>query len=298
MAGFDGRATDTIAATCKALGLEVIPCGPVLGAEVAGFQASDPVAADVAAALRSILLRYKVLFFRDLDLTHEQHLALGRVWGALEGHPVISHVPGFPEILDIRGSEGRVEDSKSDRRFRRLDKWHTDVTFREIPSMGAILRARVLPSIGGDTLWADATAAYEGLPDETKARIAGLTATHDLLFDFGDRISPERRAAIAAKFPPQHHPVVRMHPETGAPTLFVNASFTKCIDGLSDAESSILLRDLLDQFKVPEYQLRFKWTNNAIAVWDNRATQHYPVADYWPSIRRMERVTIAGAAHI
>lgn len=298
MAGVDGRATDTVSATCKALGLEVIPCGPVLGAEVAGFRASDPVAADVAAALRSLLVRYKVLFFRDLDLTHAQHLALGRVWGPLEGHPVISHVPGYPEILDIRGSEGRVEDSESDRRFRRLDKWHTDVTFRDRPSMGAVLRARVLPPIGGDTLWADATAAYEGLPDETKARIAGLTATHDLLFDFGDRISPERRAAIAAEFPPQHHPVVRMHPETGAPTLFVNASFTRCIDGLSDAESRILLRDLLDQFKVPEYQVRFSWTTNAVAVWDNRATQHYPIADYWPSMRRMERVTIAGAAPV
>ena len=298
MAGVDGRATDTVSATCKALGLEVIPCGPVLGAEVAGFRASDPVAADVAAALRSLLVRYKVLFFRDLDLTHAQHLALGRVWGPLEGHPVISHVPGYPEILDIRGSEGRVEDSESDRRFRRLDKWHTDVTFRDRPSMGAVLRARVLPPIGGDTLWADATAAYEGLPDETKARIAGLTATHDLLFDFGDRISPERRAAIAAEFPPQHHPVVRMHPETGAPTLFVNASFTRCIDGLSDAESRILLRDLLDQFKVPEYQVRFTWTTNAVAVWDNRATQHYPIADYWPSMRRMERVTIAGAAPV
>ena len=298
MAGVDGRATDTVSATCKALGLEVIPCGPVLGAEVAGFRASDPVAADVAAALRSLLVRYKILFFRDLDLTHAQHLALGRVWGPLEGHPVISHVPGYPEILDIRGSEGRVEDSESDRRFRRLDKWHTDVTFRERPSMGAVLRARVLPPIGGDTLWADATAAYEGLPDETKARIAGLTATHDLLFDFGDRISPERRAAIAAEFPPQHHPVVRMHPETGAPTLFVNASFTRCIDGLSDAESRILLRDLLDQFKVPEYQVRFSWTTNAVAVWDNRATQHYPIADYWPSMRRMERVTIAGAAPV
>jgi taurine dioxygenase len=298
MAGFDERSADTVAETCKALGLKVVPCGPALGAEVAGFRASDPVGADVAAALRSLLLRYKVLFFRDLDLTHEQHLALGRVWGPLEGHPVISHVPGYPEILDIRGSDGRVEDSESDRRFRRLDKWHTDVTFREIPSMGAVLRARLLPPIGGDTIWADATAAYEGLPDETKARIAGLTATHDLLFDFGDRISPERRAAIVAEFPPQHHPVVRMHPETGARTLFVNASFTKCIDGPSDAESRILLRELLDQFKVPEYQMRFAWTANAVAVWDNRATQHYPVADYWPSMRRMERVTVAGSAPV
>jgi taurine dioxygenase len=290
----EGQATDATAASSARLGLDVTPCGPVLGAEVAGFKAKDVVDPDTAAVLRALLLRHKVLFFRDLDLTHEQHLALGHVWGALEGHPVISHVPGYPEILDIRGSEGRVENAEDNRRFQRLDKWHTDVTFRAAPSMGAVLRARVLPPIGGDTLWADAAAAYAGLPDDTKTRIEGRTATHDLLFDFGDRIAPERRAAMAAEFPPQHHPIVRVHPETGARTLFVNASFTSRIDGMDDAESRTLLRDLLDQFKVPEYQARFKWTPNAVVVWDNRATQHYPVADYWPSSRRMERVTIAG----
>mgnify|MGYP000709880360 CR=1 FL=1 len=274
--------------------LNVSPCGPVLGAEVAGLYASDPIDPDTALALRKLLLRYKVLFFRDLDLSYSQHLALGKVWGDLEGHPVISHVPGYPEILDIRGSEGRVEDAEGDRRFRRLDKWHTDVTFRAAPSMGAVLRARDLPPVGGDTLWVDTAAACEGLPDAIQKRIAGRTAIHDLLYDFGDRIDPERRAAMAAEFPPQHHPIVRTHPETSARTLFVNASFTRSIDGLDDAESALLLRDLLDQFKVPEYQVRFHWTPNAVAIWDNRATQHYPVADYWPATRRMERVTIAG----
>jgi taurine dioxygenase len=274
--------------------LNVSPCGPVLGAEVAGLDASDPVDPHTAVTLRELLLRYKVLFFRDLDLTYAQHLALGRVWGELEGHPVISHVPGYPEILDIRGSEGRVEDAEGDRRFRRLDKWHTDVTFRAAPSMGAVLRARDLPPAGGDTLWVDTAAAYEGLPEAIKERIEGRTAIHDLLYDFSDRIDPERRAAMAQEFPPQHHPIVRTHPETTARTLFVNASFTRSIDGLDDAESALLLRDLLDQFKVPEYQVRFRWTPNAVAIWDNRATQHYPVADYWPETRRMERVTIAG----
>lgn len=293
VADYDRQTKGSIDAACANLGLEVVPCGPVLGAEIAGFRASDPVDADLESVLRALLLRHKVLFFRDLDLSHAQHLALGRIWGSLEGHPVINHVPGYPEILDIRGSDGRVEDADSDRHFRRLDKWHTDVSFRAVPSMGAVLRARALPAMGGDTLWADATAAYEGLPDATKARIEGMTATHDLMHDFGDRITPERRASMAAEFPPQHHPIVRAHPETGARTLFVNASFTSRIDGLDEADSRRLLRDLLDQFKVPEYQLRFRWTHNAVAIWDNRATQHYPVADYWPSSRRMERVTIA-----
>jgi len=276
------------------LGLDVAPCGPVIGAEVAGVRFSDPIDPDIASALRALLLRHKVLFLRDLNPSYEQHLALARVWGTLEGHPVIKHVPGYPEILDIRGSEGRVEDAAGDQRFRVLDKWHADVTFRAAPSMGAVLRARELPAIGGDTLWADAAAAYDGLSDEVKASIEGRTATHDLLFDFGDRIAPERRAAMAAEFPPQHHPIVRIHPETGARVLFVNASFTSRIDDMDEDEGAKLLSHLLERFKVPEYQVRFRWTPNAIAIWDNRATQHYPVADYWPARRRMERVTIAG----
>jgi taurine dioxygenase len=288
------RETRVSATAIAAVGLSVAPCGPVLGAEVAGLRIDGAIAEDVAAALRALLLRHKVLFFRDLYLDHDQHLALARVWGDLEGHPVIKHVPGYPEILDIQGSEGRVEDSAGNHRFQTLDKWHADVTFRAAPSMGAVLRARDIPAIGGDTLWADAAAVYAGLPDAVKAKIEGRTATHDLLFDFGDRVAPDRRAAIAAEFPPQHHPIVRMHPETGERVLFVNASFTSRIDGMDDAESAELLADLLERFKVPEYQVRFRWTPNAVAIWDNRATQHYPVADYWPARRRMERVTIRG----
>ena len=288
------RETLVPAGVTDTAGLSVAPSGPVLGAGVSGLRIDGSIDGHVAAALRNLLLRYKVLFFRDLDLTHEQHLTLARVWGDLEGHPVIKHVPGYPEILDIRGSEGRVEDNAGNQRFQTLDKWHADVTFRAAPSMGAVLRAREIPEIGGDTLWADAAAVYAGLPDEVKARIAGRTATHDLLFDFGDRIEPDRRAAFAQEFPPQHHPIVRVHPETGKPVLFVNASFTSRIDGMDEVESAELLGYLLDRFKVPEYQVRFRWSPNAVVIWDNRATQHYPVADYWPARRRMERVTIRG----
>jgi len=276
--------------------LIVEPCGPVLGAEIRGLHlGSEGPDAETGKRLRALLNAHKVLFFRDLDLSHAQHLGIGRVWGPLEGHPVIAHVPGHPEILDIRGSEGRVTDAEGDRRFRAADKWHADVTFRAEPSMGAVLRARQLAPPGhGDTLWVDAAAAYDGLDDAVKARIEGLTATHDLLHDFGDRIAPERRERMAAEFPPQHHPVVRTHPETGARVLFVNSSFTSRIDGLDSTESRDLLRHLLDQFRVPEYQHRFRWTPDAVAIWDNRATQHYPVADYWPATRHMERVTIRG----
>ncbi len=271
-------------------------CGPVIGAEVEGLSLGpDGPGEEAAAKLRALLNEHKVLFFRDLDLSYSQHLGLGRVWGPLEGHPVIAHVPDHPEILDIRGAEGRVTDEATDRRFRAADKWHADVTFRAEPSLGAVLRARDLaPPGSGDTLWVDAAAAYNGLHDKVKEQIAGLTATHDLLHDFGDRIAPERRERMAAEFPPQHHPVVRTHPETGAKVLFVNSSFTSRIDGLDEVEGAALLRHLLDQFRIPEYQHRFRWSPNAVAIWDNRSTQHYPVADYWPAKRRMERVTIKG----
>lgn len=122
----------------------------------------------------------------------------------------------------------------------------------------------------------------------------GLHRDARLAFRFGDRISFQRRAAMAAEFHPQHHSVVRMHPEAGACSVFVNASMTSCIGGLSDMESAALLRELLGQLKVPEYQVCFRWTPNAVVIWDNRAIPHYPVADYWPATWRMERVTIAG----
>lgn len=123
-------------------GLSIAPSGPVLGAEIACLRIDRSIDARLAAGLRDLLLRYKVPFFRDLDLTHDQHLTLARVLGELERHPVIKHVPGYPEILDVRGSEGRVEDIAGNRRFPTLDKWRADVMFRAVPSMGAVLRAR------------------------------------------------------------------------------------------------------------------------------------------------------------
>ncbi len=179
------------------------------------MQVDDTVDPEIAGALRALLIRNKELFLRDLDLTCEQHLALGRVFGPLEGHPVIAHVPDYPEIPDIRGAEGRVADADNNRRYRAVAKWHSDVTFRAGPSFGAVLRARELPAIGGDTLWCDAAAAYEELSDEVTAPIDGRTAARDLLHDFSDHIAPERSAPMAAEFPPQHHPIVPMHLESG-----------------------------------------------------------------------------------
>jgi taurine dioxygenase len=157
-----------------------------------------------------------------------------------------------------------------------------------------VLRARLIPPVGGDTIWADAAAAYEGLPQAVKVRIEDLDAEHDIVRSFGPRVTDEKRAEIARDFPPVTHPVVRVHPETGAKVLYVNYTFTTRIVGIDEAESAELLRLLFDRIKVPEYHVRFRWSPNAVAIWDNRATQHYAVGDYWPAPRTMERVTVAG----
>ncbi len=277
-----------------AAGLTITPAGPVLGAEIEGVDLSHPLSPEVVAAVRAALLQYKVIFFRGQDITHEAHVAFGRHFGELEGHPVLPTVPGHPMILDIRGVDGLIFTDETIPGGRMSDKWHTDVTFRETPSMGGILRMRTMPPLGGDTLFADTVAIYRDLPDRVKARIEGMQAEHDILQSFGARVSDEKREELRHTTPPVAHPVVRTHPETGERALYVNRTFTSRILDMDPAESAELLRYLTNKVKQPEYQVRFHWSPNAIVFWDNRPTQHYAVLDYWPHERIVERVTVVG----
>ena len=278
----------------RSLGVSISPSTPTIGAEISGLDLDRPLTAVEADLLRAAWLRFKVVFFRDQDISHESHVRLGRLFGDLEGHPVIPSVEGFPEILRIEGVEGVQLTAETLGAFQAYNKWQTDVTFRQQPSIASILRARVLPPLGGDTMWADTAAAYAGLPQPVKDRIEGLEAEHDIVRSFGGRVSEEKRAQLARDFPPVRHPVVRTHPETGEKILYVNYTFTSRIVGVSEEESDSLLRLLFDRIKVPEYQVRFRWTPNAIGIWDNRSTQHYAVGDYWPAHRVLERVTVSG----
>lgn len=278
----------------RSLGVSISPATPTIGAEIGGLDLDRPLTSAKGELLRAAWLRFKVVFFRDQDISHESHVRLGRFFGELEGHPVIPSVEGYPEILKIEGVEGVQLTAETLAPFQAYNKWHTDVTFREKPSITSILRARHLPPLGGDTMWADTVAAYAGLPQPVKDRIAGLEAEHDIVRSFGGRVSEEKRAQLARDFPPVRHPVVRSHPETGEKILYVNYTFTSRIIGLPEEESDSLLRLLFDRIKVPEYQVRFRWTPNAIGIWDNRSTQHYAVGDYWPEYRLLERVTVSG----
>ncbi|RJF85810.1 TauD/TfdA dioxygenase family protein [Sphingomonas cavernae] len=266
---------------------DVTPLQPSLGALITGIDLAEPLDDVRLAGLQAALLRYRVLFFRDQHITREQHIAFGAAFGELEVHPVFSH-PDYPEILplvsrDFVGKYRQTTDSN----------WHADTTFREAPSAASILRAHVSPSLGGDTVFANAVAAYETLDDETKERIDGLTAIHDpsVFIQFLD--TEEKKQALLSQYPPVEHPVVRIHPETGEKVLYVNSVFTRRIVGLDAEESNALLLRLFDQVKRPEFQVRWSWRPGSIAFWDNRATQHYAVPDY-NEPRHMERVTVIG----
>jgi taurine dioxygenase len=264
--------------------LQIQPLTPAIGAEIHGLDLGASDIGDHVPAIRAALLAHKVIFFRDQHISAEQHIAFARHFGDLEIHPATPKEQPNPEILriahgpDSRGSE---------------NNWHSDVTWRERPSLGSILRAVEVPPVGGDTLFADMHLAFLSLSPELQRIARSLTAVHDIARVFTRRLG-KAAEELHAKYPPQRHPVVRTHPETGAPTLFVNSGFTSHIEGLSPVESERLLAHLYATAGNPEIQCRFRWQPGSIAFWDNRATQHFAVSDYFPARRVMERVTIAG----
>lgn len=258
---------------------------PTIGAEISGVDLRDRLSTELVEELRRAFLDYKVLFFRDQDISSEDHLCFARHFGELEVHPFLPAASESPELVSFAKDRETVGNE---------NLWHSDVSWRVLPSLGSVLRARTVPRIGGDTLFADMNAAYECLDEATKERICDLRAVHDFTHSFGRSLDPETLRARQEEFPPAEHPVVRTHPETGRKLLYVNRVFTSHIVGMNPDESEELIVDLCRNATYPEYQCRFHWEPNSIAFWDNRAVQHYAVNDYWPQPRVMERATIIG----
>lgn len=264
--------------------LKVAPLTPSIGAEISGIDLGEEQDEAVIAEIRAALLAYKVIFFRDQFITPEQHIAFARRFGPLEIHPATPKDQPNPEVLHI----AHGPDSRG-----RENEWHSDVTWRAEPSLGSILRAIEVPEVGGDTLFADMAAAFRGLSPAMQDWCRSLSAVHDIARVFARRLGKSIEE-LHEQYPPQFHPVVRTHPETGEQALYVNTAFTSHIEGVSGQESEWLLAHLYRQAAVPEIQCRFRWRAGSIAFWDNRAGQHYAASDYFPAVRRMERVTIAG----
>jgi len=268
---------------------DIEPIGATIGAEIHGLDLSHQIDKATAEALKEALVKHKVIYAREQNITTEQHVAFGRLFGDLEVHPFRPEGK-FPEIM--------VLDNHKDNPVLSTDVWHSDTTFRECPTKYSILRCLVMPETGGDTLWADMCAAHDGLSPEIKQMIASLKATHDFknfrtLFTKSDA-DLKRLRDMEALYPNPIHPVVRTHPISGKKALFVNPQFTLRIHGLKADESDALLRLLYEQAHVPEYQFRLRWKPDTIVLWDNPSTQHYAANDYYPNRRTMERVAVLG----
>ena len=266
--------------------LRIAPLTPTIGAEVHGIDLTRPLDDATLAELQDAWARHLVLFFREQDLTFEQHMALGRRFGELHIHPAAPKDAEHPEILVVHGDD-KVE-------FVAGSLWHTDVSCDIEPPMASMLRIVQIPSCGGDTLFASMYAAYEGLSDRMQRFLTGLTGVHE-----GEQYYRGRYGKGTLRdddYPSAEHPVIRTHPVTGKPALYVNEGFTTRIKDLPVAESDAVLAFLFRHCAQPDYHCRFQWRENSVAFWDNRCTQHLAIWDYYPETRHGYRVTIKGDA--
>ncbi len=268
-------------------GIAIHPLQPTIGAEIGGVDLRQPLPQAVRDAIRDAVLKYKVVFFRDQPITREQQADFARQFGPLYTHPSTRRPDGdsLPAIHNIEPhAELKPEDLTVRNGDHLRDGYHTDTSWRLVPAWGAVLRAVNLPEVGGDTIWVDASLAYQGLPEAVKERLEGLHVTHDY-----------RNSLLRGghDYPIVAHKVVRTHRETGQKILWVNYTQKPQILGLDRAENLELLTIILDQYRRPEYQVRFSWRPGSLAFWDNRAAVHYAVRNYGDFPRLMERVLIA-----
>jgi len=263
---------------------------PNIGAEIVGINIFDNLTTTVCDKIYETLIENKVIFFRNQQLTNDQHINLAKSFGDIEPpHPVYPHVDEYPEIVVLENDEKKPPDT---------DVWHTDLTFKPNPPFASILYSKIIPTSGGDTLWSCLSSIYDALPSEIKKYLKTLKAVHDM-GDFRNTYTNNEPIGAAHKLNEGHkkfgssiHPIVKTHPVTNNNYIYINPGFTNHIVGLNATDSSNLLNYLFNFMNKPEFQIRFKWSNNTVAIWDNRCTMHYAIGDYMPYKRTMHRVTI------
>ena len=260
---------------------------PVIGASISGISLNQDLKSDTVEKIYNALIKYQVIFFREQNLTPESHLKLAKSFGDIDpGHPVYPHVEGFQSIVLLKNDESSRPDTND---------WHKDLTFKSNPPFASILHGVSVPKIGGDTLWASMSAVYDSLTDGWKEDLEGLEAIHDMgtfRNDFYKEGGINSVNSALKKVGSAVHKVIETHPVSGKKYLNVNQSFTRNIVNLSQGASDHILKFLFQLLARPEFQVRFHWQNNSVAIWDNRITQHYAVNDYLPNSRHMQRVTI------
>lgn len=273
------------------MSLKITRLTPAIGATIEGISLAEEQPESTIEQLKAALVEHQVLFFRDQPVTPQQQCQFASRFGKLHVHPLYPVLPELPEIMLLDTHKDFPPDS---------DNWHTDVTFSATPPLGAVLAAKHLPEVGGNTLWASGAAAYEALSEPFRRFLDGLTAEHSIAKSFpaerwaADPDGKAKYEAALAKYPVVTHPVVRTHPVSGRKGLFVNEGFTTRIKELTARESEATLALLAAHVAKPEFNVRWYWQLNDVAFWDNRLTQHYAVADYMPHRRIMHRATVIG----
>ena len=260
---------------------------PAIGAEISGLSLNKDLNSDTFEKIYNSLIRHQVIFFREQNLTPESHLKLAKNFGDIDpGHPVYPHVEGFQGIVLLKNYGNKKPDTND---------WHKDFTFKSNPPFASILHSVRVPKVGGDTLWASMSAAYESLPEGWKDDLEELQAIHDMgtfRNDFYREGGVDSVNSALKKVGSAVHKVIETHPISGLKYLNVNQSFTRNIVNESQGASDQILQFLFKHMAKPEFQVRFRWQNNSVAIWDNRITQHYAICDYLPNLRHMHRITV------
>lgn len=269
--------------------IKVKRINPIIGAEVLGIDLNKQLSAELYNLIHDLLVEYKVVFFSNQNINSKKFVRFASGLGTILKHPFkMNPEKGNPDALRVFHT--RENPSK-------INSWHSDATYLATPPDATLLRSLVLPSCGGDTLFANMEAAYQNLDDQAKEEIENLIGIHDMWY-FRQSLrkrgmSEEKLEWFSKKYPLSYHPIVKTHPASGRKCIFVNKGFTIGIKGLDESKSKPLLQKLFLTAWQPEIQCRFKWKIGNVAIWDNRSSQHYPVADYWPETRGMERITVA-----
>ena len=263
---------------------------PTIGAEISNIDLSQDLSEEKLDQIYQDLIDYKVIFFRNQEISPKNHIALAKSFGEIEPpHPVYPHVKDFPEIVLLENDANNPPDT---------DEWHTDVTFKSDPAFASILYSKIIPPSGGDTLWCSLSAIYEALPDDTKKYLETLRAVHDMgsfrnnFIDDDNEKSAQNVNEGFQKFGNAIHPIVKVHPISKNKLLYINPGFTSQIVGMNMTDSNNLLSYLFNFMNKPEFKIRFRWSANTVAIWDNRCTMHYAIGDYMPHHRRMNRITV------
>ena len=266
---------------------EVRPLTPSIGAEISGISLNDELNDDAIEQVYNSLIKHQVIFFRNQNLSPESHLKLAESLGEIDpGHPVYPHVDGYQSIVLLRNDANNRPDTAD---------WHKDLTFKANPPFASILHGIKVPKYGGDTLWASMSAAYDQLPDGWKDYLEGLEAIHDMgtfRNDYYKEGGVESINNALKSVGSAVHKVIDTHPISGLKYINVNQSFTRNIVNENQGPSDRVLQFLYQHINKPEFQVRFHWEDDSVAIWDNRITQHYAVCDYLPELRHMQRITV------